>query len=114
MACGRPQRRGPPPAIPLLAPRQMAARPGHPLLCGMGGWIARRMANESAAAAENAARAAREKLRARQQQLLRRGGGGGGGEGSERASADDLPPLGHDAQVLLRTGPGIWSDAVHR
>jgi hypothetical protein len=38
--------------------------------------------------------------------------GAGAAPGAETDA--DMPPLGHDAEILLRTGPGIWSDAVHR
>ena len=118
---------------------QMAARKGHPALCRMPGLIAQRVANESAAAAAEtakaAAAAAERRRRRREREAL--GGGvsgigsisfsGSGGDSSQEQDGDehtesgsggssggkDLPPLGHDAGVLMRTGPGIWSLAVH-
>jgi hypothetical protein len=91
----------------------LGAAPGHPVPCGMGGLIKARLANESAAAA---AAAARGGAFAGGEAYGAVGGGGGGGGGGDEAGAGTpaAPPLGHDAEILLRTGPGIWSDALHR
>lgn len=78
----------------------------------MGDMIKERIANETAAL---------QQFNATADAAANASGAEGGGEGVKEAAGDaqqgkagQVLPEGHDAQVLLRTGPGIWSDAVHR
>jgi hypothetical protein len=68
----------------------------------MGDLIRGRIANETAAAAATKRRAAAA--------ASGRSNGGGGGVGDDPEGVG----AGHDEGILMRTGPGIWSQAVHQ
>ncbi|KAI8468481.1 MAG: hypothetical protein J3K34DRAFT_459880 [Monoraphidium minutum] len=124
-------------------PHQMASKKGHPVPCSMGPAIRARIQEEAAAAAGAAApgapvagpsarralsaarptrRAAAQRLKARRGAAAAKGQDGEGAAAAAAAAGATVPAsggvapavLGHDAAILLRTGPGIWTDAVHK